>query len=147
MAKLPLPERGQPLDVPYIYQLVDTVNKLSTEVSSATYKTTSVDTASAGRQNLKTSEARFVGGIVEVANNSTVSAGNEKPFSYDFSSDFKFPPVVTATAVNTGNTPAGQNVSVILKTVTVSKVEGTVRFNASGDLSLAVNLVILGIPN
>jgi hypothetical protein len=147
MAKLPLPERGQPLDVPYIYQLVDTVNKLSTEVSSATYKTTSVDTASAGRQNLKTSEARFVGGIVEVANNSTVSAGNEKTFSYDFSSDFKFPPVVTATAVNTGNTPAGQNVSVILKTVTVSKVEGTVRFNASGDLSLAVNLVILGIPN
>ena len=147
MAKLPLPERGQPLDVPYIYQLVDTVNKLSTEISSATYKTTSVDTASAGRQNLKTSEARFVGGIVEVANNSTVSAGNEKPFSYDFSSDFKFPPVVTATAVNTGNTPAGQNVSVILKTVTVSKVEGTVRFNASGDLSLAVNLVILGIPN
>jgi hypothetical protein len=84
MAKLPLPERGQPLDVPYIYQLVDTVNKLSTEVSSATYKTTSVDTASAGRQNLKTSEARFVGGIVEVANNSTVSAGNEKTFSYDF---------------------------------------------------------------
>jgi hypothetical protein len=147
MAKVPLPERGQPLDVPYIYQLVDTVNKLSTEISSATYKTTSVDTASAGRQNLKTSEARFVGGIVEVANNSTVSAGNEKPFSYDFSSDFKFPPVVTATAVNTGNTPAGQNVSVILKTVTVSKVEGTVRFNASGDLSLAVNLVILGIPN
>jgi len=147
MAKLPLPERGQPLDVPYIYQLVDTVNKLSTEVSSATYKTTSVDTTSAGRQNLKTSEARFVGGIVEVANNSTVSAGNEKTFSYDFPSDFKFPPVVTATAVNTGNTPAGQNVSVILKTVTISKVEGTVRFNASGDLSLAVNLIILGIPN
>jgi len=147
MAKLPLPERGQPLDVPYIYQLVDTVNKLSTEVSSATYKTTSVDTTSAGRQNLKTSEARFVGGIVEVANNSTVSAGNEKTFSYDFPSDFKFPPVVTATVVNTGNTPAGQNVSVILKTVTISKVEGTVRFNASGDLSLAVNLIILGIPN
>ena len=147
MAKLPLPERGQPLDVPYIYQLVDTVNKLSTEVSSATYKTTSVDTTSAGRQNLKTSEARFVGGIIEVANNSTVSAGNEKTFSYDFPSDFKFPPVVTATAVNTGNTPAGQNVSVILKTVTISKVEGTVRFNASGDLSLAVNLIILGIPN
>ena len=147
MAKLPLPERGQPLDVPYIYQLVDTVNKLSTEVSSATYKTTSVDTTSAGRQNLKTSEARFVGGIIEVANNSTVSAGNEKSFSYDFPSDFKFPPVVTATAVNTGNTPAGQNVSVILKTVTISKVEGTVRFNASGDLSLAVNLIILGIPN
>ncbi len=31
----------------------------------------------------------MIGGYVEVANNSTVSAGNEKTFSYDFPSDFK----------------------------------------------------------
>jgi hypothetical protein len=147
MAKIPLPERGQPLDVPYIYQLADAVNKLSTEVSSATYNYTTVDTISAGKQNVKTSEARLIGGYVEVANNSTVSAGNEKTFSYDFPSDFKYQPIATATPVNIGNTPAGQNVSVILKTVTTSRVEGIVRFNASGDLSLAINLIILGIPN
>jgi len=147
MAKIPLPERGQPLDVPYIYQLADAVNKLSTEVSSATYNYTTVDTISAGKQNVKTSEARLIGGYVEVANNSTVSAGNEKTFSYDFPSDFKYQPIATATPVNIGNTPAGQNVSVILKAVTTSRVEGIVRFNASGDLSLAINLIILGIPN
>jgi len=147
MAKIPLPERGQPLDVPYIYQLADAVNKLSTEVSSATYNYTTVDTISAGKQNVKTSEARLIGGYIEVANNSTVSAGNEKTFSYDFPSDFKYQPIATATPVNIGNTPAGQNVSVILKTVTTSRVEGIVRFNASGDLSLAINLIILGIPN
>jgi hypothetical protein len=147
MAKIPLPERGQPLDVTYIYQLAETINDLSTQVSSATYKTTAIDTVSAGKQNIKTSEARLIGGYIEVANNSTVSAGNEKTFSYDFGSDFKFQPIATATAVNTGNTPAGQNVSVILKTVTTSRVEGVVRFGASGDLSLAVNLIVLGIPN
>jgi hypothetical protein len=147
MAKVPLPERGQPLDVTYIYQLADTINDLSTQVSSATYNYTTVDTVSAGKQSVKTSEARLVGGYVEVANNSTVSAGNEKTFSYDFPSDFKYQPIATATAVNIGNTPAGQNVSVILKTVTTSRVEGIVRFGASGDLSLAINLIILGIPN
>jgi hypothetical protein len=147
MAKIPLPERGQPLDVTYIYQLAETINDLSTQISSATYKTTSIDTISAGKQNIKTSEARLIGGYIEVANNSTVSAGNEKTFSYDFGSDFKYQPIATATAVNTGNTPAGQNVSIILKTVTTSRVEGVVRFGASGDLSLAVNLIILGIPN
>ena len=147
MAKIPLPERGQPLDVTYIYQLADTVNDLSTQVSSATYNYTTVDTVSAGKQSVKTSEARLIGGYIEVANNSTVSAGNEKTFSYDFPSDFKYQPIVTATAVNTGNTPAGQNVSIILKTVTTSRVEGVVRFGASGDLSLAVNLIVLGIPN
>ena len=147
MAKVPLPERGQPLDVPYIYKLVDTVNQLSTEVSSATYNYTTVDTVSAGKQSVKTSEVRMKGGYVEVANNSTVTAASEKSFSYDFPSDFKYQPIATATPVNIGNTPAGQNVSVILKTVTTSKVEGVVRFGASGDLSLAVNLIIIGIPN
>ena len=75
MAKVPLPERGQPLDVTYIYQLADAVNDLSTQVSSATYNYTTVDTIAAGKQSIKTSEARVIGGYIEVANNSTVSAG------------------------------------------------------------------------
>ena len=147
MARIPLPERGQPLDVTYIYQLAETINDLSTQLSSATYKITTIDTVGARKQNIKTSETRLIGGYVEVANNSTVSAGNEKTFSYDFGSDFKFEPIVTATAVNTGATPAGQNVSVILKRPTTSRVEGIVRFDASGDVSLAVNLIIIGVPN
>lgn len=147
MAKVPLPERGQPIDVTYIYQLADTINDLSTQVSSATYNYTSIDTVSAGKQNVKTSEARIIGGYVEVYNNATVTASSEKSFSYDFPSDFKYAPIVTATPVNIGNTPAGQNVTVILKTITTSRVEGVVRFGAAGDLSLAVNLIIVGIPN
>jgi hypothetical protein len=147
MAKVPLPERGQPLDVTYVYQLANAINDLSTQVSSATYNYTTVETISAGKQSIKTSEARMIGGYVEVANNSTVTASSEKTFSYDFASDFKYQPIVTATAVNIGNTPAGQNVTVILKTVTTSRVEGIVRFGASGDLSLAVNLIVIGIPN
>ena len=147
MSKLPVPERGQPLDVTYIYQLADTINDISTQVSSATYNYTTVDTTAAGKQSIKTSDARIVGGYIEVANNSTVSAGNEKTFSYDFPSDFKYAPIATATALNIGNTPAGQNVTIILKTVTTSRVEGVVRFGTSGDLSLAVHLIIIGIPN
>ena len=147
MAKLPLPERGQPLDVTYIYQLADTVNNLSAQVSSSSYNYTTIDTSSAGKQSIKTSEARVIGGIVGVADNSTVSASSEKTFSYDFPSDFKYSPIVSATVVNTGNTPAGQNVSVVLKKPTTSRVEGIVRFGASGDLSLSVHLIIVGIPN
>ena len=147
MAKVPLPERGQPLDVTYIYQLANTINDLSTQISSATYNHTTVDTVDAGKQSIKTSEARMIGGFVEVANNSTVAAASEKTFSYDFPSDFKYKPIATATAVNVGDTPAGKNVTVILKSVTTSRVEGIVRFNSSGDLSINVNLIIIGIPN
>ena len=147
MAKIPLPVRGQPLDVPYIYKLVDTVNQLSTEVSSATYNYTTVDTVSAGKQSVKASEARIIGGYVQVTTSTTQTAGSSQPFSYDFSSEFKFAPVVTATPVNVGNTDAGKDVTVTLKSVSTSKVEGTVKFNAGGDTSIGINLIIIGIPN
>ena len=147
MAKVPLPERGQPLDVTYIYQLANTINDLSTQISSSTSNLTTVDTVSAGKQNIKTSQAKIVAGYVEIVNNASVLASSEKSFAYDFASDYKYAPIVTATAVNTGNTPAGQNVSLVLKNITTSRVEGVVKFGASGDLSLAVNLIIVGVPN
>lgn len=147
MAKVPLPERGQPLDVTYIYQLADTINDLSTQISSATYNYTTVDTVSAGKQNIKTSDARIVAGYDIVANNSTVSAGNEFPFSVTFNGDFKYPPIATATPVNIGGTPAGQNLSVVITSVSTGGVSGIVRFNASGDLSVSVHVIAVGIPN
>lgn len=147
MAKIPLPERGQPLDVSYIYQLANAVNELSSQVSPATYKYVTVDTAGVGKQSVKASEARIIGGYVEVANNASKTAGDEVPFSYDFPSDYKYAPIATATLVNVGNTEAGRNVSVILKTITTSKIEGTVKFNTTGTVSVAVNLIVIGIPN
>jgi hypothetical protein len=68
-------------------------------------------------------------------------------FSYDFPSEFKFAPVVTASPVNVGNTDAGKDVTVTLKSISTSKVEGTVKFNAGGDTSIGINLIIIGIPN
>ena len=145
MAKVPLPERGQPLDVTYIYQLAEALNDVSTQVSSATSKTTTIDTSS-GQQTVKTSEAKIVGGYVLAANNKTVTAASEATFSYTYP-DFKYIPIVTATPLNVGGTPAGQNVTVTLTSVTPTKVDGIVRFNAAGNLTVGVNLIIVGIPN
>jgi hypothetical protein len=146
MAKIPLPERGQPLDVTYIYQLADAINSLSTEVSSAVYKNTTVETASIGKQTIKTSESRIVAGYKQVANNTTVSAGNEIGFSYDYG-DFKYPPIASVTPVNIGGTQTGQNAIVILKSVTTSRLEGTIKFNSSGEVSMNVHILLVGIPN
>lgn len=146
MAKVPLPERGQPIDVTYIYELTKAVNDLSSQVSSATYKTTTVNAGTAGPQSVKTSEAKFIGGYVEVANNRTVTASSEVTFSLPYN-DFKYAPIVTATPINKGGTPAGQNVTVTLTSVTTTKVDGIVRFNAAGDLTVGVNLIVIGIPN
>ena len=127
MAKIPLPERGQPLDLTYINSLADAVNTLYNQVSVSTSNYASIDTTSQDKINLKTSEIGLVAGRVEVYNNATVTVAQEKDFSYNFTNNFKYAPIVTATPVNVGNTPAGKNVSVILKNVTTSRVEGVVR--------------------
>ena len=145
MAILNVPERGQPLDVSTISQIVNAINTLSTSVTSSTYKYVTVDTQGAGKQSVKTSDAKIIGGYVDVTNNSSQNAGDEVSFSYPFS-DFKFAPIVTATPVNVTNNPAGKNVSVILKPVTTTKVEGVVKFNTTGEATIGVNLLIVGIP-
>lgn len=147
MSKIPLPERGQPLDLSYIYQVAAAVNDLASQISPSADKYVSVDTPTAGTQTAKSSDVKIIGGYMEVTNNSSVSIGNDKAFIYNFPADFKYPPIATATPVNVGNTTAGKNVSVIIKSVTTSRIEGVVTFNAAGDVTVGVNLIVIGIPN
>jgi hypothetical protein len=148
MAKIPLPERGQPLDVTYISQLAQVVNELSSVVSPATYKYTSIDIPNSSKQNINISEARVIGGRVRVVPSGTITAGEEKTFTYSFAGEFKYTPIATATAVNFGDTIAGKNITVVLKNITTSGLEGFVKFNTTGDnVTIDVNLIIIGVPN
>jgi len=145
MAKIPLPERGQPVDVTYLYQLANAVNDISSQVSSTTANYASINTSGADMSTLKTSDLSVVCSRVKIYDGTIVNVAQEKDFSFDFS-NFKYAPIVTATPVNVGNTTAGKNVSVVLKNITTSRVEGVVRCGTAGELSLYVNLIIIGVP-
>ena len=147
MAGLALPNRNQPIDTHYIYQMAELINQLAQQLSVATDNNSSVDTQSAAKQGSKTSALSFVGGSVKVASDSTVAASNTKPFTYLFDNSFKYAPIVTASVVNTGQTSAGENVTVILTDISKSSVTGIVRFNSSGVVSINVNFIAVGIPN
>ena len=147
MAKVPPPTRGQPLDVAYLTTIANAINQLSADVSNATYNYTTIDTVSSGKQSIKTSETRMIGGYISVSLDSTVTASQTKSFTYTFPSDYKYTPIVTATPVNSGKTSAGEDVTVVLTDITRSSVTGFVRYNANGQVSTVVNLIIIGIPN
>jgi hypothetical protein len=146
MAKIPLPERGQPIDVSYIYQITNAVNQLSDRINTTGYNYTTVDTPSAKKQNIKTSEARIIGGSINVEGTS-VLAESTKSFTYPYSGNFKFSPIATATVVNTGLTPAGDDATVVLTSVDANSLSGLIKFRKAGNVSVAVNLIIVGIPN
>ena len=147
MAKVPLPDRGQPLDVTYLYQIANAVNDLADDISTATYNYTSVDTRSGvGRQDVKNNNAKFYASYQDIVTNEQVSANSTKTWAIDFASNFKYAPIVTATAVNTGGSTVGNDVTVTITSTTTSRVEGIIRFNSSGTLSVSINVIAIGIP-
>ncbi len=146
MSKIPLPDRGQPLDVTYIYQIANAINEVSNEVSSATYNYTTISTRDAGDQVIQTRAARIVAGFVDIVNNESVTAGSTKSFSFSYPSDFKYPPVATATVVNRGTSDIGDDVTVVIRSTTTSRIEGVVKFNSSGQVTTSVNITAIGIP-
>jgi hypothetical protein len=145
MARLPLPQRGQPIDTSYIYQIVNAINDLSAVSVSPTYKYVTIDTPTGGKQSVKTSEAKIIGAYVDVINSSVTSGTTEVTKTYRYS-DFASPPIVTATIVNAGNTEAGNSASVFINSITASEVVFKVRFSKTGNASVGVTLTILGIP-
>lgn len=146
MAKIPLPDRGQPLDVTYIYQMSNAINDLANDISSATYQYTSVYTRDAGKKDIKTAQSRVVAGFVDITNNETITANTTKPWSFDYPNDFKYPPISTATVVNRGTNDVGDDVTVVIRTNTTSKIEGIVKFNKAGSVTTSINIIAIGIP-
>lgn len=150
MPIIPIPERGQPLDLSYIATMAGAVNDLSKELSYSSKKFASVESprASITRQDVKVTDMRIVAGAYDLAQNFSVNAGQKVSFTYNFaSSDFKYPPIVTATPEAVSVTDSGTDVSVTITSVTSSRVDGVVRFNTSGTASIRINIIAIGLPS
>jgi len=146
MSRLPLPERGQPLDVSYIYTLAESINTLYDQVSPNTNRFITIRTPSDGENSSLSSGAKIDGAYVEAFTGDVVQANAEVPFELNLTG-YKFVPVVTATPYNVGDSEAGNNVSVILTSVTKTKVLGFVRANVGGRVAVGVNIIVVGIPD
>jgi hypothetical protein len=145
MAKLTVPQRGQPLDVSYMYSLVETVNQLS-EIVGSNQSITEIKGSSGVPKTVATGRAVIYGVTKSVATSKNViSTDNEVTFNVDY--NFNSPPIVVATPWNAGNTDAGKNVSVVITQVTASTASFLVRFNTVGVATVDVNVLAIGIPN
>lgn len=147
MPILPLPERGQPLDVTYLYQVAQSINELYTQLGVSKKGYMVVDTPRNGPQTARTSESSVIGGYELVSPSSTQTAGTSLPWFHDFEKEFKYEPIVTATAYNKAMNDAGKDVTVTINSITPSKVEGTIKFNVGGEITMGINIIAIGIPN
>lgn len=143
---IPLPDRGQPLDVTYIYQMANAINSLASQISSASDNYTTIYSRDAGKQQIKTNSAKIIAGYYDVIQNLRVELNQTVPFSFSYS-EFKYPPIITATIVNSGTSEVAYDSQVVIKSITESRMDGVVKFNRAGEnVSVTVNIVAIGIP-
>lgn len=153
MAKLPIPQRGQPLDVSLVYDIITSINDLYTTTSQrgSTYASLATPMAGVSPADKKVNETKFVTGYIQF-NQQTVTSGGTLSFSYNFPGlDFKYPPVVTATLnADVSNSPAAKKATVMLTNITTSRVEGQVNFptleNSQTSFAGGITLIAIGQP-
>jgi hypothetical protein len=140
MAAIPLPEKGQPLDVNYIYEMANQINNLTNTIAVRSSTSSRINT-----QSETTSNLRIFASTISISRTAATS-GQTETFSFNYP-ELKFVPVATATIVNNSGSDAGKASTAVLNIVTTSKAEGVVRFGASGAIDLSVNVIVVGIPN
>jgi hypothetical protein len=145
MARLTVPQRGQPLDVSYIYSLVETVNQLTDQLGTSQQNVTQIVKKDGTSNTVGTGRSSILGVTTNIATSKTVTPGSQEPFSINY--NFKYPPIVVATPWNTGDTDAGKNVSVVVTKVSNTSASFLVRFDTGGVATVDINVLAIGIPN
>lgn len=146
MAKVPLPDRGQPLDVTYMYQLASTINDLSDSISNAVGRFATIDTRVAGKQTFKISDIRIFAGYVDITNGAAVTATTMTERTVSFGVNFAYPPIVVASVVNNNTQVSGDDATVVVSSSTTTSATFRVKFQTAGTATVGVNYIAIGVP-
>ena len=141
MAQIPTPDRGQPLDVSYIFTIANAINDLDSRVEASKNNFSQI----AG-QDTKTGNLRFFAQSIPVT--SGIKSNEPREVTWNFPLSFAYIPVVTATPYNIGGNAAGGNVIATIKSITTHSVTCEVRFNKTDtETTVSLNIVAVGIPD
>jgi hypothetical protein len=138
MTAISLPEKGQPLDVNYIYDMANQINNLTNVISIRSTSSSRINENSETTSNLKF----FAATKSLTSTNASSNATESFFFTYP---EFKFTPVAVVTITNNSGSSAGDNVTTTLRNVTTSRTEGVVRFGTSGAVNLLISIIVVGI--
>jgi len=142
-----LPQQGQPIDLQYISELAQSVVDLNSAVSAKSYSKSLIRNQAKILKNDITSNISIYASYEDLVNDKDINPGDVIPFSYNFSSSFSTSPVVTATPVNSLNSPAGKAVSIVIGEITPGSISGFAKFHntTAGKATVGINIVAIGV--
>lgn len=141
MAILPLPQRGQPIDYDYMYQLTDAINKLSNQVQKATSGNI-IDKDATGRGAVKVPGSETLIVAKKVSKTFKRQDANRE-ITVDFGANFAYPPVVTTSVL----IPTAQPGYGLARIISITQTSVTLRLqtDADGTKDAIVQIIAVGI--
>jgi hypothetical protein len=145
MPQISPPERGQPIDVDYLYEIVNAINTINNQiVSTSNAESRVAGTSPSGTDAIKTSSLKFYAIQVPIPSR-TVSADENQVVNVQFQpSGFLYPPIVTVTPIVQDSSDASQNVIATIKNVTTNGVDVIVVYKKAGQLDVDIHLLAVG---
>ncbi len=145
--KLPVPQRGQPFDISFVYKMTESINALWDRIAVNVSSYASLWTVNGIKQR-RITEVKIVTGKKDLGLGASVTLNQSVRFDYDFDIPFSLPPIVTATpSVDGTATSANKNAYVVITSITTSRVEGFVKFELAGNVGgMSVNIIAIGVP-
>jgi len=145
--KLPVPQRGQPFDISFVYKITESINALWDRMAVNVSTYASLWTRD-GTKERRATEVKIITGKADVSLGASVKANAEREFSYIFNIPFAYPPIVTVSPIVNGTaTAANKNAFAVITSVTTNEVKGFLQFEKAGDVAgMSVNVIAIGIP-
>jgi hypothetical protein len=144
MATVPtIPQLGQPIDVQYLNDIVQSLISINSELAKKTSATAYVNNGVNKDSTKQTSNLSISATTTSVSTNQTVTANLTITKVINFQISFKFPPIVTATPVSKNNA----NITVIVNSVDSKSATCTLIFNQAGTATVDLNVIAVGIPS
>lgn len=147
MAILPLPQRGQPIDYDYLYQITEAINKLSNQLS-VTNSGNIVDTsAGVSRKQVPVGQTVIVAKKHNLNLATSSAATVDREFEILFDTMFDYPPVVTITPKRNATSELSQVDVLVITSITTTGVKGIINTTSTGALNVELQMVAVGIKS
>jgi hypothetical protein len=141
---IPLPQKGQPIDQNYIYQIADTINHINDQMAT---QMSTVDTDTNSTTNQITSTLIFSARQVPISSVNSSTSKTVTTTTTDLRAVFKYPPIVTITPYATDGA-LDKDMTIVIQNVTTTSVTFMARFSSnSGRKNIVANILAIGIPN
>jgi len=145
MAILPLPQRGQPIDYDYLYQMTEAINKVSNQLTVTTAGNSIDTSAGVTRKQVPLGQTVIVAKKHNLNLATSSAATVDREFEILFETMFDYPPVVTVTPKRNPTSNDSQVDVLVITSITTTGVKGIINTTSTGVLNVELQMIAVGI--